>query len=153
MKIKLDDRDRLVLSGPPGGRGAVILLFVVGAALSAGGALFLRIGLTNQVLFATIGGGGYNPLEGVPVEFVLVTFVALAILGGIPLAYRDRRRVHFIHVSTITKLRASCLQVSLHRASSAGRVCLFAGLRKLLGRKRLSSTPSRSALKNDSDCG
>ena len=92
------------------------------------------------VLFATVGGGGYNPLGGVPVEFVLVTFVALAILGGIPLEYRDRRRVHFIHVSMITKLRASCPQVSLHRASSAGRICLFAGLRKLHGKKTALNT-------------
>jgi hypothetical protein len=56
MRIRLDDGDRLVLSGPPGGRGAVVLLFVVGTAMSAGGGLFLRLGLTNGEPVATVMG-------------------------------------------------------------------------------------------------
>ncbi|MHC4991757.1 MAG: hypothetical protein ACYTGC_12330 [Planctomycetota bacterium] len=79
MKIHLDDGDRLVLSGPPGGVGAVVLLLVVGTAMSGGGGLFLRMGLTHGALMMIIMGG-------------LAGAVGLAILvGGIGTALtRDR---------------------------------------------------------------
>ncbi len=38
MRIRADDGDRLVLSGPPGGRGTVALMLVVGVALGFGSA-------------------------------------------------------------------------------------------------------------------
>lgn len=41
MKIRLQQPDRLILSGPPGGWGTVLLLLAVGTAMTAGGTLFV----------------------------------------------------------------------------------------------------------------
>lgn len=44
MRIREDDGDRMVLSGPPGGRGTVALMLVVGVALGIG-SLFIGAGI------------------------------------------------------------------------------------------------------------
>ena len=69
MRVIRDDGDRLILSGPPGGVGTVVLLLVVGTAMSGGGALFVKVGLDGGETVMAIMGG-------------LVGLVGLAILVG-----------------------------------------------------------------------
>jgi hypothetical protein len=79
MKPLRQHPQRLVLAGPPGGVGTVILLIVVGAAMTGGGALFALADLGDAGLMPRIAGW-------------LIGLVGVAILvGGVGNAFaRDR---------------------------------------------------------------
>ncbi|MGP1347558.1 MAG: hypothetical protein ACTS3F_12950 [Phycisphaerales bacterium] len=70
MKVVRDDGNRIVLSGPPGGKGTVVLLLVVGTAFLGGAWLFATAGAgATQSPSGGLGNffGNLMPKYGVPI--------------------------------------------------------------------------------------
>ena len=79
MRIREDDGDRLVLAGPPGGRGTVALMLVVGVALGLGAAGFAIVIWPDE-----------GPWAALPPAVVSACGVAILIWGVLTALTTDR---------------------------------------------------------------